>query len=337
MGFWVLTGCSSPVDETPVEDGTAIAFSADMSEREVTRSSTPLEETGITSFKVWAYKNMSYDEGTQTYGDLQTVMNGFYVRWETNTAATSTTNTHDWEYILTAYPSQTIKYWDFGAKAYRFVAVAPATANVSFPEDGSGNNLLVRFTADASGETVTPYYSRLWFSDNSTKPFGKPVTMEFIQPFAKVRFVFKYANPNADPLPLLENPDFRPTNPAHAIARSGTITLTFPIAGTEKEESWATSGIGKTLSSFTTVWESAEDWYTVLPAVSQGTFTLTVRVDGEERTAVVPEQYMDWQPGYQYTYIFKVNEEGGVELQSVSLGYTDWQGNEEKEHPVYNW
>jgi hypothetical protein len=45
---------------------------------------------------------------------------------------------------------------------------------------------------------------------------------------------------------------------------------------------------------------------------------------------------MNWKPGYQYTYIFKITEEGGVELDSVSSAFTEWT-EQEANHPVYNW
>ena len=383
LGVLLFASCSGEqvVEPAPEEEtGTAIAFSAGLSELQaVTRSDTPLEELGITSFKTWAYKNDGYDDGTGSYTSYQTVMNGYVVRWESNTAATTTTNSRDWEYILTSYPSQTIKFWDFGAKAYRFFAVAPISAAGTFalddnstPADQSDDSFKFTMTADATSPETTPYYTRLWFSDNTEKPYGRPVTLEFIQPFAKVRFMFRYANPDAVVKPTLANFDYRPTDPSRSIAQSGTITFSFPIVGTEKKESWTTSGIVKTQTSFTTPYTENEfysqaecdeynianslslgdegyrttsdiktpgtyKWYTVLPAVNQGSYTVTVRVDGEERTAVVPAQFMDWQPCYSYTYIFKVNEAGGVELQYVGTGYTDWQGNEAKDHAVYNW
>ena len=47
-------------------------------------------------------------------------------------------------------------------------------------------------------------------------------------------------------------------------------------------------------------------------------------------------EYMNWQPGYEYTYVFKITEEGGVEIGTVQTAYTDWE-KVEKEHEVHNW
>ena len=379
ISFMGLMGCSGKEavsEPTPEATGTAIGFSAGLPEKTAVTRSTPLEEMldeGNKTFKVWAYKNNGTD--LEPYASYQTVMGGYTVRWTSNTAYTTTTNTHDWEYINGS--TQTIKFWDWSAKAYRFVAVAPATAAGVFGLNKNGTPLdleddffRVSLSADASSDAEiakTPYYSRMWFSDNSTKPYGQPVTLEFIKPFAMVRFMFKYANPDADVLPLLENPRYCPSDPAASIPQSGTFVVTFPIGGAETEESWATSGIVKKLPAFSVPYTEDEyftqeeidaagvgdpaygkttsdkktvgsyHWYTTLPVISQGSYTLTVRVDGEERTAVVPAQFMTWQPGYSYTYIFKVSEEGGIELDSVGAGYTDWEGNIEKDHTVYNW
>ena len=49
-----------------------------------------------------------------------------------------------------------------------------------------------------------------------------------------------------------------------------------------------------------------ETIYTVFPAPEgQSDYKMTVSVDGEPKTAIVPAQFMTWLPGYQYTYIFK--------------------------------
>ena len=64
---------------------------------------------------------------------------------------------------------------------------------------------------------------------------------------------------------------------------------------------------------------------------------LTLLINGEEKTAVVPAAYMDWLPGYEYTYIFKINEEGGVELESYDAAYADWKEGTEGTPTVYNW
>jgi hypothetical protein len=46
---------------------------------------------------------------------------------------------------------------------------------------------------------------------------------------------------------------------------------------------------------------------------------------------------MQWLPGYSYTYIFKVNEEGGVEFGSAEYAVTPWIETGGVNASVYNW
>ena len=95
---WIFFSCSSeqvdPDPGTGKQEPVAIAFNGNLNEEEVTRASTPLEDY-TTSFRVWAYKNMSETAGV--YGNTQMVFPGFTVKWLNNSAASSTTNTDGWE------------------------------------------------------------------------------------------------------------------------------------------------------------------------------------------------------------------------------------------------
>jgi hypothetical protein len=82
--------------------------------------------------------------------------------------------------------------------------------------------------------------------------------------------------------------------------------------------------------------ETNEGWYMVLPRDTQGSYTLSVSVNGIARTAVVPAEYMQWLPGYSYTYIFKITEEGGVEIGWVEYAVVPWIEMEVSKS-VYNW
>ena len=60
------------------------------------------------------------------------------MRWQANSAGTSESNTHDWEYasITAVAPSsiagttQTIKYWDYGTASYDFAAFSTGTSEM---------------------------------------------------------------------------------------------------------------------------------------------------------------------------------------------------------------
>ena len=88
------------------------------------------------TFYVGGFKN----DGTGLTG-YTTVFDNYKVEWEQNTAGKTTDNTSDWKYVGVTNPgfashisgTQTIKYWDYAASYYDFVAYSP----------GKGNSLIV--------------------------------------------------------------------------------------------------------------------------------------------------------------------------------------------------
>ena len=366
-----LMSCSSsddgsePIVPTP-ETGTPIAFSANQGEESAVtrgnrRAGTPLSDLGVSQFKVWGYKSMSYSTGE--YSNNQLVFPGYLVNWATNSAATTTTNSNGWEYI-SSDPEQTIKYWDWSAKAYRFYAVTgESTDYTNYAKSGtygiSYETVYFTMTANASGATkeaiaanitATPYFSKLWFSTGNVdvypdKQFGKPVQLEFLKPFARVRFLFTYsyeAEGNK-----LKDPEFKPTDGSKKIDLKGTFTVTYPLVGTATSESYTITDIDHLvgLEKFDKEYipeggVEREVWYTVLPIDPlnpQGSYTLSVKVNGPTKTCVVPAQYMQWKPGYSYTYIFKITDSGGVEIDMVQAAFTPWGERESSNYEVYNW
>ena len=361
-----LMSCSSSEDGSepivpPQETGTPIAFSANQGEESAVtrgnrRAGTPLSETGVHAFNVWGYKSMTYSNGE--YSNNQTVFPGYIVNWAANSAASTSSNSSGWEYVAqqTSGDEQTIKYWDWSAKAYRFYAVTAGEPNVETPGQVSftmtANASPVREGDGTEAEKIaaniadTPYFSKLWFSTGDPvaypdKQFGKPVQLEFIKPFARVRFLFNYSY-EAEGIKL-KDPSFKPKDGSE-IKLKGTFTVTYPLEGTATSESYTLTPesnpeAGETLDAFTEAYipEGTEKWYTVLPNNTQGSYTLSVSVNGKVKPCVVPAQYMQWKPGFSYTYIFKITDNGGVEIDMVQAAFTPWIDNVSDEYEVYNW
>ena len=345
IALLVLVACTT--DDEPTQSGTttdAIVFSCGTQETKkmTARAATPLHDVGISSFRVWAYKNT--DVSGNNYTSYQTVIDSYQV-WLEATSAT-TTNSHNWEYVNGT--SQTVKYWDASAKAYRFFAIAPATALHTATISGSNNkSLSIRMPIEATNEADVPYYSELWFStgnpvDFPEKQFYNAVQMQFIKPISYVRFMFTYEKDEDAATTILSDKSFKPTN-GGLIEQKGDIIISYPITGTGINESISVSQTGLDgITAFTQDFyvtpadANACTYYTVLPAINQGTYTLNVSVNGEPKSLVVPEAYMDWLPGYEYTYIFKVRASGGVVIDDVQSAFTGWtlhEGNRK----VYNW
>lgn len=332
-------------------------------EAAVTRASgTPLHDAGVNQFHVWGYKDM-------TASSTQKVFPGYQVDWGANTAYTTTSNTNNWEYV--GISDQTIKYWDWSAAAYRFFAVTkweeeniPADI-ASYEENKSyGDNGTVSMLVDASPVlddedkydkdatdtklAAAPYFSRLWYSTGNPnypdKQFGKPVTLEFVKPYARVRFIYTYVYPREGI--VLSNQSFLPTDGSQ-IKRKGIVKVTYPLSGAVTKESYLTTLDETSDSTYicedfdpendTKEYTTCDNgWYTVLPNLTQGNYTLTVSINGLEKTAVVPAEYMKWLPGYSYTYIFKIIDAGGIEIGWVEYAVVPWL-EMEVDQSVYNW
>lgn len=351
----------NPGNPEEPDTGMPILFSASQQEEAtVTRADTPLEDTDIKSFTVYGFKTTSTNA-------LQTVFPGYIVNYVVNSANTSTTNTDGWEYVnqqLPGYDEQTIKYWDMGAKAYRFfgVAVASEDNKVSGVPVGTDYYKLT-FETDAEHEENASYYSHLWYStsaETGERAFGEPVRLEFIKPLSKVRFIFTFENESDAPTTELTNKSFRPSD-GGIIKMKGDVAVTYGLTETSVRESFAVEAEPEGMTAFTQdyfekkldedgvtiippYWGAVtpepvfEKIYTVLPAPSgQSAYTMTVGVNGEPKTAVVPAEYMTWLPGYLYTYIFKVHVDGSVTIDNVQSAFTKWIEHEKENLTIYNW
>ena len=340
--LWGLSGCSDDSNGAPDVslETTAISFSSELASAEsVTRAASTIGlEDYKNEFRVWCYKEMP---------TVVRVMDDYVVRWAANTAYTTVTNTHDWEYVKEDQP---IRYWDWGAAAYRFFGLADASSSAKWTSVASEGSRTFSTAVNAASENI-PYYSKLWYStgnaaDYPGKLFGQPVQLEFLQPLTRVRFYFVRADVSADV--TVASKSLKPAS-GERIATVGTFTVTYPTSGAAEVESWTvvpTAGTG--LAAFTEDYYRSSDatvpanptttrWYTVLPRTGQGAFVLTVTINGEVKTATVPAQYTDWQPNYEYTYIFKITDTSSVKLDGVEMAFSPWVEDEAGEHEIYNW
>lgn len=351
-GVILLTGCSKDSGEEPVpEQKQVITFSGRLQEETTVTRAGLEEKLDNKTFQVWGYKNDGYDNATQSYTSFQAVMPDFTVNWIANTAYTTTTNTNDWEYVGQG-PDQTIKYWDMSANAYRFFGYAignatadPATQPASVTTATTAN--AVTFSAIVDGSTqaafdAAPYFSRMWFStgnptDYPDRQFGQPVQLQFLKPFARVRFMFTFVDGLTATSADLLAPSFGPATAGKMIATEGTVTVRYPLMDTDIQETWTaapTAGTGYTTFSV------PEIWYYVLPATAhqQGNYAVSVQIrGGDPQTAVVPADYMSWTAGYEYTYKFKITKEGTLLFDIIQAGINDWTSKGADDNTFYNW
>ncbi len=100
------------------------------------------------------------------------VFDNYQVNWATNTAGTTQSNTSDWEYVGLPFlaPStlvnsdgvvQSIKFWDYAADQYDFIAYSTGTATVKTSGDPATGEVVVKaIDAANAGKTAGAYTLR---------------------------------------------------------------------------------------------------------------------------------------------------------------------------------
>ena len=337
-------------EEVPVpESGKAIVFAASQQEEtSVTRAESPLS-AHVQFFKVYGFKNMTCDNNTtndpndDVYSDYQQVFPGYVVNWTSNSAGTSTTNSAGWEYVgqqRLGETEQTVKYWDYSAKAYRFFAIAGAKSTNEVKAKrktynaGTANEYVayeLTYEADANNEaadpTAVPYYSHLWFSNGNTvqgfQAFGNTVGLQFIKPFSKVRFAFIFEEPDKASETELTEKSFAPTD-GNTIKTNGNVTVSYPITGTLTQETFSVDAETSGLPAF------SQDYY---ESISITTFN---QGQANEKTVVTGPYYgaPETPLGKEYTvlpakdqgtYTLKVNVNGDPKEAVVPANFMEWK------------
>lgn len=343
-----LSSCHSHDNERHIDrPEVPIAFASGVAEQEaLTRATTPLAQ----DFTVYGYKLVSA-------GQVQTIFKGYEVKYLDGSANTSEDNTHGYSYVDVA-KGQSIKYWDFNAQGYNFWGATKALVGDggcgSFSDDGTvltitGLTQSVTEPTALDGQLFSALYHR------------SPVTtdvvrLEFMRPYAKVRVLF-YTNLGLSDKAFdnieIKQIGFGP-GASKKIITSGNLTVTYPKteAGPMAYSTVASTSTQADNLSFynvvldhehgtasnntvTAVPTGGEEYYFVVPNDNASAFTLNAQIDGENKTAVVPAELMNWRPNVVYTYIFKIFSGKYIEFYDVKI--EPWQFSGAQEEEWKNW
>lgn len=314
---------------TPSAANTAISFSG--SAGKITRADN--QKKGEEAAKALGNKFVVF--GTKTTGDkVQTVYDNYTVEYANS----------KWDYVGTfGEKTQTIKYWDYSASKYDFIAYSL----------GKGTTKAIPSSITSTGYTLTGSTDALagcYIADKVTvekekKDFQKAVTIKFYSLAAKVTIgifeiipgysvkdVMFYADgtettPTATAPTLYANSNTIPTSDENNkmnvtfsdnVAKP-TITFTNEAKKTSSITFGALSMTDNRLGTTNPTASKPEASNTVLPA---NVGALTLKVDytlvsedgsGEEikvkgTTAVVPGTFTNWEANHAYTYIFKITD-----------------------------
>lgn len=344
MALCLLSCSSSGQDDPfiPEPQQVGISFGGNSGSWQDASSRAGDGETGLeklfSSFKVWGYKTKNDDGGSNENGgssndgstnsSTQKVMDGYRVDWNTSS--------NDWEYIGTYNASlnlhQTIKYWDYSALQYHFWAYAPANASgVTTSENTNANSHSITIPYEFNSNatlTSTPYISNLCIPK-----IGDQVKLTFVPLIAKVKFKFKYNDKQIATIKDISFRDARWTSTANGNFQwsgapedktpvAGNIIATYPLSGNSKDVSKTWKTTDKGILELTIPYEEEKDdnhqtevrqkWYFMPPMdiaqYQQGNYILSANIEGNQVSATVNSEYMQWKAGFQYTYIFKVSE-----------------------------
>ena len=313
-------------------------------------------ETLFSSFRVWGYKAKTdaHQDGGNGTATILKVMEGYLVDWNTTD--------HAWEYIgkhnATLNLTQTIKYWDYSASSYRFMAYAynDKTTEVTASTDANLTNTTFSipyvFSNDATS-TTTPYISELWVSNNQSTnlhKYGEQVKLTFAPLIAKVRFKFKYAEGQAPKITDISFKDSRWQKDATGKLQwtsnetitpiEGTIVVVYPLSETNTEVTKKWNNLKTGPLELTIPYEEKEDlihqtdtyqkWYYMPPMdiakYTQGTYIITANVNGNPVSATVDSEYTQWKAGCQYTYTFKISETN-TSISFAEVQVEQWREN----------
>ncbi len=242
-------------DISPTSEAGAIMFSP------VSKSITRADHVGADAaallnkhFTVGGFKGAG--DVTATTVATGTVFDNYIVNWTENTAATTASNTSDWEYsgITAAAPSilagntQSIKYWDYSAAQYDFIAYSTGTATAVTGTPTSGQ---VTVTAIDPANAKTAAYTlagasadleKCYIADMVTvykgADYGKEVKLTFRSLASKVRVALYETVPGYSIKDVKFYTDRSTTLEAGASASNATLFTT----GTADKDYFYTAG-----------------------------------------------------------------------------------------------
>lgn len=220
----------------------------------------------------------SGEKSTNAIANATTVFDNYQVQWNANTAGTTASNTADWEYVGldAAKPSsvtgkQTIKYWNYSAGQYDFIAYSTGDATVvTDGEPAAGSVKVSAITAPtkdkpaaytiegAKADLSKCYFSDLYTAYNPAETsgkhkFGDRVQFTFRNVATKVRVALYETVPGYSVKDVkfysddatqtgkdISNTTATLYTPSTSkFATAGTFTVSFPTVGTSnlsKEE-----------------------------------------------------------------------------------------------------
>lgn len=342
-------------------NGGAISFASSTPQLTRATGATAAEELGY-SFAVYATKTVSSTPSNvfaqNTYSNTSNTP--YWVWYNTSTANTTTSNTANWEYVgasgnktipsgtFNLSTAQDIKYWDYSASQYDFVAykAKPVSSTPATITNLTTSGFTVSGTAEQLGNLYIADKKTITLASGN---YGKEVEFTFRNAAAKVRlgiyetisgyevrnvkFYYTNSSETSSTTNAILTGSFNGTSSSATDTytvgydASGIATLTTSTAAStyfdfgtfDTDANPATAILGT--SSTSPTWATGSNTYSVVLPNTNHVANMTLKVDydlynassGETihvygAKAVVPSIYMTWNPNYAYTYLFKISD-----------------------------
>jgi len=194
----------------------------------------------------------------------QVVFDQYNVNWVTNTANTTTSNTDDWEYVgqtkhaHTTVAEQSIKYWDYSAAQYNFIAYSKGLATAVYDNDdyNAASNILISaiskanlttaaYTVKGKADNLAKFYIADMVTKKNTSDYNNKVELKFRSLSAKVRVGLYETVPGysvkdvvfytADGTAADDGKAYLYTTGSDVFNAEGTYTVYYPTIGTTNE------------------------------------------------------------------------------------------------------
>ena len=195
---------------------------------------------------------------TATVVATGTVFDNYVVNWAQNTAATTESNSSDWEYVGTtavapstlAGNTQSIKYWDYSADQYDFIAYSTGTATAITSGDPAAGEILVSAISAPNAKTAAytlkgaaADLEKCYIADmvtvyKTSGNYGKEVQLTFRALASKVRMAIYESIPGYSVKDVKFYTDATTTLATGASATDATLFTT----GTADKDNFYTGG-----------------------------------------------------------------------------------------------
>jgi len=318
--------------ETPVP--VPIAFNSDVQEQSVTRANNGL----------FNYQKSMKLYGTKTVGgNVKEVFPNYRLNYLDDAQA--------WEYESVNdddLPSgQIVKYWDYDATGYDFLAGAPFD-KTEISADGKKVTLNGLQMEWATGYNFisTPYlYSEP--KHVAITNFGDPVMLNFHLGICRVKVAFIFKTPQTESV-TLTGIQFEPSA---QYTNNGSLTVDY--SGSTPEYTVVpnmTSSDALDYSNLTinspgnATAAYCDEIYYMIPLstdATAGSWTMKVGSLTENNTAVVPATYMKWEPGHAYVYVFQLSsakKDPTIKfIECLNTAITGWEDATSDNVTLYNW